>query len=60
MENDEFRALIKLLNPGIFEYLYESGNSIKRFVVKDFQQRKEKVKEDLQAARSKIHISFDF
>jgi hypothetical protein len=59
VEIEEFRALIKLLNEGIFEFLYKTGDTIKRLVLADFKRRKERVKNDLHTARSKIHISFD-
>jgi hypothetical protein len=59
VEIEEFRALIKLLNEGIFEFLYKTGDTIKRLVLADFKRRKERVKNDLHTARSKIYISFD-
>ena len=42
-----------------FEYLWKTGDTMKQFILKDFEQRKEIVKEDLRLSKSKIHISFD-
>jgi hypothetical protein len=42
-----------------FEYLWKAGDTMKQFTLKDFEQRKEIVKEDLRLSKSKIHISFD-
>jgi hypothetical protein len=42
-----------------FEYLWRAGDTMKRFILKDFEQRNEMVKEDLRLPKSKIHISFD-
>jgi hypothetical protein len=59
VESDSFRAFIQLLNPALFEYLYRSGASIKVLILKDFEKRKERVRQALSTAKSKIHISFD-
>jgi hypothetical protein len=59
VENLEFRALIKLLNEGLYEYLYKSGGTIRNLILKDFAVRKERVKTSLAQAKSVIHISFD-
>ena len=58
VEIQELRALVKVLNKGIFDFLYKTGDTINRLVLADFEQRKERVKNDLHTARSKIHISF--
>jgi hypothetical protein len=59
VEVDAFRDLIQLLNPAFFEYLYKSGNSIRNLIMKDFEARKGKVKNELARSLSKIHVSFD-
>ena len=59
VEVDAFRDLIQLLNPALFEYLYKSGNSIRNLIMKDFEARKGKVKDELARSLSKIHVSFD-
>ena len=59
VEVDEFRALIQLLNPGIYEFLYKSGNTIRKLIMDEFEVRKDVVRKELAYALSKIHISFD-
>jgi hypothetical protein len=43
----------------LFEYLWKTGDTMKHFILKDFEQRNEIVEEDLRLSKSKIHISFD-
>lgn len=59
VEDESFRALIQLLNPQLFEYLYESGHTVRVLIMAVFEKRKERVREELAKAKSKIHISFD-
>ena len=59
VEVDAFRDLIKLLNPTLFEYLYKSGNTIRKLVIDNFKERKERVKKELIDSLSKIYISFN-
>ena len=59
VESHAFQDLLKLLNPSIFEYIYTSGKSIRSFIIKEFHQRRLGVIDELQSARSKIHLSFD-
>jgi hypothetical protein len=56
---EEFRALIKVLNEDIFDFLYKTGDTIKRLIFADFERRKKRVKNDLHITRSKIYINFD-
>jgi hypothetical protein len=60
VEDDSFRAFIQLLNPFLFEYLYESRETIKALILRDFAKRKERVRQELCKAKSKICVSFDF
>lgn len=59
IEVEAFRDLIKLLNPAIFAFLYKAGDSIRRLIISNHEKRKERVREDLRQALSKIYISFD-
>ena len=59
VEVDAFQDLIQVLNPALFEHLYKSGNSIRNSIMKDFEARKGKVKDELARPLSKIHVSFD-
>jgi hypothetical protein len=59
VEHSSFQALIHLINAPLSEYLYKSGNSTKELLLREFDKRKERVKLELQKAKSVIHISFD-
>jgi hypothetical protein len=59
VEVQAFRDLILLLNPVIYALMYKAGNNIKKLILRDYEERKEKVREDLRNALSKIYISFD-
>jgi hypothetical protein len=59
IEVDAFRDLIQLLNPAICSFLYKAGNSIRRVIINEYEERKERVCQDLRQALSKIHISFN-
>jgi hypothetical protein len=43
----------------IFGYIYTAGNLIRRFILNEFQHRRLSIIDDLQNARSKIHLSFN-
>jgi len=59
VEVPEFRPLILLLNPGIFDFLYKSCNCIRNVIIREFKARKERVRQALAQAKSKIHVGFD-
>jgi hypothetical protein len=59
VELPEFRNMVMVLNPQLFDYIYKSGNSVRKLVLTTFQHRRMKVINDLQSAQSKIHLSFD-
>lgn len=59
VENEAFQELLQLLNPVIFDYIYTAGNSVRKFILNEFQRRRLRVINDLHNARSKIHLSFD-
>jgi hypothetical protein len=39
--------------------LYKAGNSIKKLVLRSYEEKKNRVREDIRNSLSKIHISFD-
>ena len=47
------------MNSVLFEWLFVAGNSIRKLILQEHQRRRLKVIDDLQAAKSKIHLSFD-
>ena len=59
VEDEDFRDLVKCLNPSIKDYLVKTGNSIRDWVEGDFIESKQLIREVLARAISKIHISCD-
>lgn len=49
---------MRLLNEGVAD-LIPCRNTIRKWVIQEFEQRKRKMRHELRAARSNIHISFD-
>jgi hypothetical protein len=59
IEVDAFRDLIKLLNPVIYAFFFKAGDSIRRLILSNYEEKKERVRKDLYYALSKIYISFN-
>ncbi|OLL26463.1 putative AC transposase [Neolecta irregularis DAH-3] len=59
VECPEFRAFLYYLNVDIDTWLPGSHNTIKRWVIRQYKSQKERIKQHLHSARSKIHISCD-
>src|SRR5271170_7109987 len=58
IENPYFRKIVSLLNEGVAD-LIPCRNTIRKWVIQEFEQRKREMRHELRAARSNIHISFD-
>ena len=58
IENPYFRKIVRLLNKGMAD-LIPCRNTIRKWVIQEFEQRKRNMRHELRAARSNIHISFD-
>ncbi len=59
VENSFFRSLIHFINRAILEHLPESGDTIRKWVISEYQRQKEIKKETIRKSRSRITISFD-
>ena len=59
VENDFFRSLIRFINRAILEHLPESSDTIRKWVISEYQRQKEIKKETIRKSRSRITISFD-
>ena len=55
----EFRAFLTYLNANVNVYLPSSANSIGEWVLRQFDIEKERIRQRIQSARSKVHISCD-
>jgi hypothetical protein len=58
IENRFFKKMLSLLGEGLAA-LVPSRNTIRKWIVAEFQQWKKELRRELRAARSNIHISFD-
>lgn len=58
IENIYFKRLISLLSPQLAKYL-PSRVTFRKWIVAEYEKRKQGLKKDLKKARSNIHISFD-
>jgi hypothetical protein len=58
IENPYFRKMVKLLNEGVAA-LIPGRNTIRKWIIEEFEKRKKELRHELRAARSNIHISFD-
>lgn len=59
VESEQFQALIRELNPSIYDYMWKSGNTVKAMLLAEFDRGKEILKLAFKDALSKVHISFD-
>ena len=59
LENQYFRDLIKCLNAGIIKVLPAARSTLRNWVKKEYEIRKDYLIEELETALSSIHLSFD-
>ena len=59
IEEPEFRKMISDLNSNAVELLPKSPNTIRSWVLKQFESQKQIIKERFQQSRSRIHLSLD-
>jgi hypothetical protein len=59
VEAESFRNIIEYCNPMAIKKLPKSANTVRSDIMKCFEVAKITIKENLDAARSKIHLSFD-
>ena len=59
VENSFFRSLIRFINHTILEYLPECSDTIRKWVMSEYQRQKEIRKGVIRNSRSRITISFD-
>jgi hypothetical protein len=58
-ENQYFRELLFFLNPALLSHLPKAAKTIRSWVMDAFRSKKQRLREDLRQARSRISISFD-
>jgi hypothetical protein len=59
VESTYFRQLLQCIQPSIERYLPESHNTMRGWIIKDFEAAQLSVTQQLAIAKSRIHLSFD-
>ena len=59
LENTIFRELVVYLNAALGGLLPRARSTLRRWIMDEYNSRKEALKEELAVSASKIHISFD-
>ncbi|KJZ74134.1 hypothetical protein HIM_05666 [Hirsutella minnesotensis 3608] len=59
VECPELRALLAYLNTDIDTWLPDTHETIKKWIMRQYEGQKEKVKQRIQSAKSRIHMSCD-
>lgn len=59
IECPEFRALLAYLNTDIDTWLPDTHETIRKWIMRQYEVQKEKVKQRIQSSKSRIHISCD-
>ena len=57
--NDQFRALIVYVAPSLKDYLVSAGNTIRRWILQEYEKGKKSVQAKLAESKSRVHLSFD-
>ncbi|KAH7471723.1 hypothetical protein FOMA001_g13235 [Fusarium oxysporum f. sp. matthiolae] len=59
VECPEFRALLAYINKDVDTWLPDTHETIRKWIMRQYEDQKEKVKQRMQSAKSRIHISCD-
>jgi hypothetical protein len=59
VENDSFRQFLAVLSPSLEKWIPRAGNTVRSWILAEFEQRQDDIKKQLPASRSRIHLSFD-
>ncbi|WKT54430.1 hypothetical protein QSH57_005014 [Fusarium oxysporum f. sp. vasinfectum] len=59
VECPEFRALLAYINNDIETWLPDTHDTVKTWIMRQYECQKERVKQRIQSAKSRIHISYD-
>lgn len=59
VENDWFRAFLAVFNTRLVALVPNSGDTIRAWIMEDFQQRRSDIGKQLRESKSLIHLSYD-
>jgi hAT family C-terminal dimerisation region len=59
VESEWFRRFLVVLSPTLEGWIPRAGNTVKKWILAEFEKRQERVKNRLHESKSRIHLSFD-
>jgi hypothetical protein len=59
VENDWFRRFLAVISPSLEKWIPKASNTVKSWILAEFERRQEDIKKQIQASKSRIHLSFD-
>lgn len=59
VENTEFQELLQYIAPSALVLIPQSGNTVRSWIVEEFNRCRVQLKENLKATQGQIHLSFD-
>jgi hypothetical protein len=59
VESQYFQALLESCSHALKPFFVTAGNTVKKWILEEFEKKRLEVKAELAKARSRIHISFD-
>jgi hypothetical protein len=59
IENNWFRRFLAALSPSLESWIPKAGNTVRAWIIAEFERRQEDIKKRLQSSKSRIHLSFD-
>lgn len=59
VESPYFQALLESCSEALAQFFVKAGNTVKRWILEEFEKQKMQIIAELATARSRIHVSFD-
>src|SRR4029077_12774112 len=58
VENNWFRRFLATLSPSLEKCIPRAGNTLRGWIMAEFERRREEIKNRLKSSKSRIHLSF--
>jgi hAT family C-terminal dimerisation region len=59
VENDWFRHFLAALSPSLEKWIPKAGNTVRAWILDEFERRRKDIKKRIHGSKSRIHLSFD-
>lgn len=59
VENNWFRRFLAVLSPSLEKWIPRAGNTVRAWIIAEFERRQEDIRKQLQGSKSRVHLSFD-